>query len=48
VLYFFHGQAVVAHGLAKEKEVPDRDLNPAMRRKVRFEANPSKHALEEF
>jgi len=31
VLYFFYGQvaAVVAHGLAKEKAVPERDINLA-------------------
>jgi hypothetical protein len=42
VLYFFHGQvaAVVAHGLVKAKAVPDRDINPAIRRKRFFEANP--------
>src|SRR5579863_4085826 len=47
VLYFFHGQiaAVLAHGLVKEKAVPDRDIDLAIRRKVRFEANPSKHTL---
>ena len=50
VLYFFHGQTaiVLAHGLVKEKAVPDRDIDLAIRRKVRFEANPSKHTLEEF
>jgi phage-related protein len=38
VLYFFHGQvaAVVAHGLVKEKAIPDRDINLAIRRKFRF------------
>jgi phage-related protein len=49
VLYFFHGQvaAVVAHGVVKEKAVPDRDINLAIRRKLFFEANPSKHTLED-
>ncbi len=49
VLYFFHGRlaAVVAHGLVKEQEVPDRDLTLAIRRKGRFEANPERHVQEE-
>jgi phage-related protein len=49
VLYFFHAQvaAVVAHGLVKEKAVPDRDISLAIRRKLFFEANPSKHTLED-
>jgi phage-related protein len=50
VLYFFHGQiaAVLTHGLVKEKTVPDRDIDLAIRRKRLFEADPSKHTLEEF
>jgi phage-related protein len=50
VLYFFHGRAaaVVAHGLVKEKAVPDRDINLAIGRMRRFKAAPSKHALDEF
>lgn len=50
VLYFFHRQvtAIVAHGLKKERAIPDRDINLAIRRKLRFEADPSKHTLEEF
>jgi phage-related protein len=48
VLYFFHGRvaAVVAHGLVKESAVPDREINVAIRRKLRFEADPSKHTVE--
>src|SRR5665213_2783494 len=44
VLYFFHKQAaaVVALGLAKESDVPAREINLAIRRKVQFEADPSK------
>jgi phage-related protein len=49
ILYFFHMQvaAVVAHGVIKERNVRDRDINLAIRRKVQFEADPSKHTLEE-
>ena len=49
VLYFFHKQvaAVVAHGVVKKSTVPDRDIQLAIRRKVLFEGDPSKHTLEE-
>jgi hypothetical protein len=48
-LYFFHKQiaAVPAHGVTKESAVPNRDINLAIRRKLLFEADPSKHTLEE-
>jgi len=48
VLYFFHRQvaAVVAHGVIKESKVPDRDSDLAIRRRVRFEADPAKHTLK--
>ena len=49
ILYFFHKQvaAVVAHGVIKESRVLDRDIDLAIRRKMSFEADPSKHTLEE-
>ena len=49
VLYFFHKQiaAVLAHGVIKESAVPNRDINLAIRRRLLFEADPSKHTLEE-
>jgi phage-related protein len=45
VLYFFHGNvaAVLAHGLVKEARVPARDIDRALERKERFEANPARH-----
>jgi hypothetical protein len=47
-LYFFHKQiAALAHSVTKESAVPNRDINLATRRKRRFEADPSKHTLEE-
>lgn len=50
VLYFFHGRvvAVVAQGIVKERRVPDREIDVALRRKQRYEANPAKHTLEGF
>ena len=38
MLYFFHGRdaIIVSHGLAKEREVPRREIDLAMRRQARF------------
>ena len=49
ILYFFHGAAaaVVSHGLAKERAVPQKEIDRAIERKKRFEANPSRHTFEE-
>jgi len=44
MLYFFHEQrAVISHGLTKEKEVPEKDIEAALERKRRFESDPDKH-----
>jgi phage-related protein len=44
MLYFFHEQrAVISHGLRKEKEVPEREIELALKRKCRFESDPDKH-----
>ena len=49
ILYFFHGAvaAVVSHGLVKEQAVPPEEIDRAIERKKRFEANPSKHTYQE-
>ena len=49
MLYFFHGAtaAVVSHGLVKERVVPPKEIDRAVERKKRFEANPAKHTYEE-
>jgi phage-related protein len=49
ILYFFHGRwaVVLAHGLVKEKAVPERDIAVALSRKARFESSPSKHTRQE-
>lgn len=41
VLYFFAGKAVVvlSHGLTKEKEVPPREIDQAVERKLMVEAD---------
>ena len=49
ILYFFHGKvaAVLAHGLLKERAVPVRGLNEALRRKHKFERAPKQHTYQE-
>ena len=49
VLYFFHGTsaAVVSHGLVKERVVPPKEIDRAVHRKRRFNANPTLHTYEE-
>lgn len=49
ILYFFHGAmaAVVSHGVAKERVVPPKEIDHAVARKKRFEANPAEHTFQE-
>jgi phage-related protein len=48
MLYFFHQQmAVISHGLTKEKQVPEREIELAIHRCRLFEKNPAKHTYEE-
>ena len=49
ILYFFHGQgvALVAHGLTKEKEVPNADIDRAIKRKQKVTDNPKAHMYKE-
>jgi phage-related protein len=49
ILYFFHGRAaaVVSHGLVKERAVPPKEIDRAIERKKRFEANPAEHTFED-
>jgi len=48
MLYFFHRQtAVISHGLTKEKRVPDREIEVAIRHRKLFETNPAKYTYEE-
>ncbi len=47
MLYFFHGRmaVVVSHGIVKERAVPPREIDLAVRRKVKFEADPRQHTF---
>ncbi|MBI4557689.1 MAG: type II toxin-antitoxin system RelE/ParE family toxin [Candidatus Hydrogenedentes bacterium] len=49
ILYFLHrrGTAVLVHALTKKEEIPARDIELAVRRKRRFEAEPKRHTAEE-
>ena len=49
ILYFFTGSsvAVLSHGLVKERRVPAGEIDKAVERKKRFEANPEAHAYQE-
>lgn len=48
MLYFFHEQrAVVTHGLIKEREVPNREIELAIQRKTAFDGAPTKHTYRE-
>ena len=48
ILYFFHGKdvAVVSHGLTKERRVPPREIDLAVERKKKFEADPKQHTFQ--
>jgi phage-related protein len=45
LLYFFYGRNIVVltHALTKEREIPKSDMARAIKRKRKFEANPSRH-----
>ena len=48
ILYFFAGSAcvVVSHGLTKESKVPASEIDLAVARKRRFEADPGRFSYE--
>ena len=48
MLYFFYGREVVivSHGLAKERAVPPREIDLAVKRKVSFEKQPGRHTFK--
>ena len=49
MLYFFHGNvaAVVSHGIVKERVVPPKEIDLAVKRKRLFEQAPKRHTYEE-
>jgi len=49
MLYFFHGReaVVLSHGIVKQKAaVPPREIERAVARKLAFQRDPRRHALE--
>ena len=48
MLYFFYGRKVVivSHGLVKERAVPPREIDLAVKRKRSFEAKPDRHTFK--
>jgi len=48
-LYFFHGNvaAVVSHGIIKERDVPVKEIDRAVKRKRAFGDDPQAHTYEE-
>jgi hypothetical protein len=48
MLYFFHGKdvAVVSQGLTKERRVPPREIDAAISRMKKFEADPARHTFQ--
>lgn len=49
MLYFFHGNiaAVISHGIVKEDKVPPKEIDKAIERMKKFEADPKAHTYEE-
>jgi phage-related protein len=45
ILYFFSGKnvVVISHGISKESKVPSIEINRAIERKGKYEANPTAH-----
>ena len=48
LLYFFHGQnvAILSHGLTKEKNVPDKDIELAKKRRRLIQSNPDRYTAD--
>jgi phage-related protein len=48
VLYFFSGKniVVISHGLSKKAEVPAIEIDRAIERKNKYEANPEVHGVK--
>ena len=48
MLYFFHGRmAVLSHGLVKEKKVPGREIELAVKHMTMYVDDPEKHTYRE-
>jgi len=47
MLYFFHGNTavVLTHGFTIEREVPDKEIEKALKLRKKFEADPKTHTF---
>ena len=46
ILYFFHGkQAVISHGVTKKSQVPPKEIELAIKRKLSFSKEPERHTF---
>jgi phage-related protein len=47
MLYFFHKRTavVISHGLTKERAVPPREIDLAIRRKQKIDRDPDRHTF---
>ncbi len=49
ILFFYGGEkiAVLSHHITKEKRVPPKEIDLAVRRKAKFEKDPEKHTFSD-
>jgi hypothetical protein len=49
LLYFYGGEkiAVLSHHLTKEKQVPDKDIDLAVKRKTKYLSDPDKYTFDD-
>jgi phage-related protein len=49
ILYFFHGNmaAVLSHGIVKERKVPPKEIDRAVKRREQFVKDAKTHTYEE-
>jgi hypothetical protein len=49
MLYFFHGReiVVISHGSVKERVVPPKEIEQAIRNKRTFQLDPEKHSAQD-
>jgi phage-related protein len=49
MLYFFHGReiVVISHGIVKERAVPPKEIEYALKNKAAYESDPEKHSAQD-
>ncbi|NJM66009.1 MAG: type II toxin-antitoxin system RelE/ParE family toxin [Acaryochloris sp. RU_4_1] len=48
ILYFFYGDctAILSHGIVKEGQVPPKEIDKAIDRRIRFESDPEMYTYQ--